>query len=42
VDVLSQTKVKLAGREPPIVSRRWRRVTFSHTTWNRFEEARPG
>ncbi len=26
-------------REPPIVSLRWRRVTFIHTTWDRFEAA---
>jgi len=26
-------------REPPIPSRRWRRVTFIHTTWDRFEAA---
>ena len=29
----------LQRREPPIVSRRWRRVTFIHTTWDRFEAA---
>ena len=29
----------LQRREPPIVSRRWRRVTFIHTTWDRFQAA---
>ena len=29
----------LQQREPPIVSRRWRRVTFLHTTWDRFQAA---
>jgi hypothetical protein len=29
----------LQKREPPIVSRRWRRITFIHTTWDRFEAA---
>jgi hypothetical protein len=29
----------LQEREPPIVSRRWRRVSFIHTTWDRFEAA---
>jgi hypothetical protein len=29
----------LQKREPPIVSRRWRRITFVHTTWDRFEAA---
>jgi hypothetical protein len=29
----------LQTREPPIVSRRWRRITFIHTTWDRFEAA---
>jgi catechol 2,3-dioxygenase-like lactoylglutathione lyase family enzyme len=29
----------LQERRPPIVSRRWRRVTFIHTTWDRFEAA---
>jgi hypothetical protein len=29
----------LQKREPPIVSRRWRRVSFIHTTWDRFEAA---
>ena len=29
----------LQRREPPIVSRRWRRITFIHTTWDRFEAA---
>jgi hypothetical protein len=27
-------------REPPIASRRWRRVTFIHTTWDRFQSAK--
>jgi hypothetical protein len=27
-------------KEPPIVSARWRRVTFIHTTWDRFVAAR--
>lgn len=27
-------------REPPIPSRRWRRVTFIHTTWDRFVAAK--
>ena len=27
-------------REHPILSLRWRRVTFIHTTWDRFEDAR--
>ncbi len=26
-------------REPPIVSLRWRRITFLHSTWDRFEAA---
>ena len=26
-------------RSEPIVSLRWRRVTFIHTTWDRFQEA---
>ena len=26
----------LQRRDPPITSRRWRRVTFIHTTWDRF------
>lgn len=30
---------RLQKREPPIVSLRWRRVTFIHTTWDRFEAA---
>jgi hypothetical protein len=30
----------LQRREPPIVSLRWRRITFIHTTWDRFEAAR--
>ena len=29
----------LKKREPPIVSRRWRRITFIYTTWDRFEAA---
>jgi hypothetical protein len=29
----------LQKREPPIVSRRWRRVTFIYTTWDRFQAA---
>ena len=29
----------LQRRQPPIVSRRWRRITFIHTTWDRFEAA---
>ncbi len=29
----------LVRREPPILSLRWRRVTFIHTTWDRFEAA---
>ncbi|MGC9334127.1 MAG: hypothetical protein ACP5JJ_08270, partial [Anaerolineae bacterium] len=29
----------LQQREPPIVSRRWRRITFIHTTWDRFQAA---
>ncbi|MBN1660988.1 MAG: hypothetical protein JXA93_21505 [Anaerolineae bacterium] len=29
----------LSKREPPIPSRRWRRVTFIHTTWDRFSAA---
>ncbi len=29
----------LQNREPPILSRRWRRVSFIHTTWDRFEAA---
>ena len=29
----------LQKREPPIVSRRWRRITFIHTTWDRFQAA---
>lgn len=27
-------------KEPPIVSPRWRRITFIHTTWDRFVAAR--
>ena len=30
----------LLRRQPPITSRRWRRVTFIHTTWDRFQSAR--
>ena len=30
----------ILSREHPIVSLRWRRVTFIHTTWDRFEDAR--
>lgn len=29
----------LMRREQPIVSLRWRRVTFIHTTWDRFRDA---
>ncbi len=29
----------LRKREPPIVSLRWRRITFIHTTWDRFQAA---
>ena len=29
----------LQRREPPIVSLRWRRISFIHTTWDRFEGA---
>jgi hypothetical protein len=29
----------LLKRDPPIVSRRWRRISFIHTTWDRFEAA---
>lgn len=29
----------LQKRERPILSLRWRRVTFLHTTWDRFEDA---
>ncbi len=29
----------LQRRVPPITSRRWRRVTFIHTTWDRFQSA---
>ena len=29
----------LQRREPPIVSQRWRRIAFIHTTWDRFEAA---
>lgn len=29
----------LKRREHPIISLRWRRVTFIHTTWDRFEDA---
>jgi hypothetical protein len=30
----------LQNREAPIVSLRWRRITFIHTTWDRFKDAR--
>lgn len=30
----------LQRRDPPIVSQRWRRITFIHTTWDRFQAAR--
>ncbi len=30
----------LEEREEPIVSLRWRRITFMHTTWDRFMDAR--
>lgn len=30
----------LQRREPPIVSPRWRRITFIHTTWDRFQAAK--
>jgi hypothetical protein len=29
----------LQKREPPIFSQRWRRITFIHTTWDRFQAA---
>ncbi len=29
----------LQRRQPPIISHRWRRVTFIHTTWDRFQSA---
>ena len=29
----------LQKRDPPIVSQRWRRITFLHTTWDRFDAA---
>jgi hypothetical protein len=29
----------LQRREPPILSLRWRRISFIHTTWDRFEVA---
>jgi hypothetical protein len=29
----------LQRRDPPIASLRWRRITFIHTTWDRFEAA---
>ncbi len=29
----------LQRRDPPIVSLRWRRIAFIHTTWDRFEAA---
>jgi hypothetical protein len=30
----------LQKREPPIVSLRWRRISFIHTTWDRFQAAK--
>jgi hypothetical protein len=30
----------LQEKTPPIVAERWRRITFIHTTWDRFEAAR--
>ncbi len=30
----------LRRREPPIISPRWRRISFIHTTWDRFRAAR--
>ena len=30
----------LQRKEPPITSRAWRRITFLHTTWDRFQAAR--
>ncbi len=30
----------LRQKEPPILSLRWRRITFIHTTWDRFVDAR--
>ncbi len=30
----------LLMREQPILSLRWRRITFVHTTWDRFQDAR--
>lgn len=30
----------LQSRESPITSLRWRRITFIHTTWDRFRDAR--
>lgn len=29
----------LQERVPPIISQRWRRITFIHTTWDRFQAA---
>jgi hypothetical protein len=29
----------LQKREPPIITQRWRRITFIHTTWDRFQAA---
>lgn len=29
----------LVRREPPIVSQRWRRISFIHSTWDRFQAA---
>lgn len=29
----------LQERQPPIVSQRWRRIAFIHTTWDRFQAA---
>lgn len=29
----------LQRRDPPIVSQRWRRIAFIHTTWDRFQAA---
>lgn len=31
---------RIIRREYPILSLRWRRVTFIHTTWDRFQDAR--
>lgn len=30
----------LQRREPPIISLHWRRITFIHTTWDRFQAAK--